>query len=319
LSLVLLVLALAAVGFVADLGQLASLASAFDRRLIIPVFLLAPANYVFRYYKWTILLSRAAVRIPRGLSLGVFLAGLSMTITPAKAGELIKAHYLKEAAGIPYEKSVPVVVGERVLDSASVVILALAGVVGGSALSRYGPWIAGLSAAGLAAAVLFLRSTKGPAWLAGLARRFGGIGRRLAVFIEEFGAGSRLVLDGRTFAWCTLIGVVSWALEGLIVNLTLAGLGYDCPPLLGVSVVALASLAGAASMLPGGAGAAEATLMGLLLVYGYPVAVAGLATLVTRLATLWLGVAVGAVALAVVEARLSRESRGHRLPTAHRC
>lgn len=77
------------------------------------------------------------------------------------------------------------------------------------------------------------------------------------------------------------------------------------PPLLGVFVVALASLAGAVSMLPGGASAAEATILGLLVLYGYPRAVAGATALVTRAATLWLGVAIGVVALVFAERKVA--------------
>jgi len=339
LSLVVLVLTVAGVSLVADLGQLGALgdlAQSFERRLLLPIFLLAPANYLFRYYKWTILLRRAGLSVPPRLSLTIFLAGLAMTITPAKAGELIKAHYLRETLGVPFEVSTPVVVAERLLDSASVLVLAVvAAVVGlamgagmdaagglatgtggmagtgpaaGTALLRLALWLMLASAAGLATVVLFLRSVKGPVGLARALSSLPGLGRwlgpRLSSFLEAFGSGSRRLLDWRTFAWCTLVGVVSWALEGLVVTLTLSGLGYPSPVFLGVLVVALASLAGAVSMLPGGAGAAEATILGLLLLYGYPRAVAGATTLVTRLATLWLGVAIGAVALVGLEARL---------------
>lgn len=319
LSVVLLVLSVAGVSLVSDLDRLGALARAFDRRLLLPIFLLAPANYVFRYYKWTILLRRAGIKAPPGLSLTIFLAGLAMTVTPAKAGELIKAHYLKETLNVPYAVSTPVVVAERVLDSASVLLLALAGVVAGvgttvvgsgagagSTWFRLGAYIVAASALGLTLVVLFLRSRHGPALLAALARRLPRVGRSFAGFLESFGAGSRRLLDPWTFVWCTLVGVVSWSLEGLVVYLTLAGLGQVSSPLLGIVVVALASLAGALSMMPGGAGAAEATILGLLVLHGFPRAVAGAATIVTRVATLWLGVVIGVGALVLAEREVAR-------------
>jgi uncharacterized protein (TIRG00374 family) len=321
---VLLVLTLAGVSLVSDLSQLGGLARTFDRRLLLPIFLLAPANYVFRYYKWTILLRRAGLRVPPGPSLTIFLAGLSMTVTPAKAGELIKTHYLKETLGVPYAVSAPVVIAERVLDSASVLILALAGTaagigaVAGRTGVDYATYVVAASAIGLALAVLLLRSRRGLEWFAGVVRHVPGVGQSLAEFVEAFGAGSRQLLDPRTFAWCTLVGILSWSLEGLVVYLTLAGLGQASPPLLGVFVVALASLAGAVSLLPGGIGAAEATIFGLLVLYGFPRAVAGATTIVTRAATLWLGVAIGVVALALAEREVGRRrgriSRGESEP-----
>ncbi len=326
LSLVLLVLTLAGVSLVADIRELGPLARAFDRHLLLPIFLLAPANYVFRFYKWTILLRRAGLRVPVRPSLTIFLAGLSMAVTPAKAGELVKAYYLKETLGVPYRTSTPVVVAERVLDSASVLVLAVVGAVAGAAAGvgadrvgvprfgaaaglascRYGAWILGASAVGLAAAVLFLRSPGGPAALAKALSRLGLVGRRAAGFLEGFGEASRRLLDPWTFAWCTLVGIISWSLEGFVVYFTLAGLGQAAPPLLGVFVVALASLAGAVSLLPGGAGAAEGTILSLLLLSGYPRAIAGATTVVTRAATLWLGVAVGAVGISLAERQSSQ-------------
>jgi len=313
LSLMLLVVACAVVGLVSDLDQLRTLALGFDRRLLGPIFLLAPANYLFRFYKWRILLSRAGIDLPARVSLGVFMAGLSMTVTPAKTGELVKAYYLREIAGVPYSAGAAVVVAERILDSASVISLAALGLLAGVGVHRGGPWVVGVSAAALALTVGLLRSEGGLLGLVRLVRRLGAPGGRMAVFLEGFGSGSRRILDGQTFTWCTFVGVVSWSLEGLIVNLTLLGLGHPAPLPLGIAVVALASLAGALSMLPGGAGAAEATIMGLLLLYGYPRPVAGAVTIITRVSTLWLGVALGAVALVILERKLRLARSRHDL------
>jgi uncharacterized membrane protein YbhN (UPF0104 family) len=329
LSVVLLIVTLAGVGLVTDLTDLGPPAQAFDRRLLLPILFLAPANYAFRYWKWTILLRRAGLALPPRLSLIVFLAGLSMTVTPAKAGELIKAHYLKETLDVPYAVSTPVIVAERVLDSVAVLVLALAGAValaggagdapsgsgappgtpGASAIAGFGLEVVAVAAAGLLLVVVFLRSSRGPVVLAGLARRLPAVGPAPAAFIEAFGAQSRRLLDPWTFTSCTLIGVVSWALEGLVVYLTLAGLGWASSPILGIFIVALASLAGAVSMLPGGAGAAEATILGLLSLYGYPRAIAGATTIVTRAATLWLGVAIGVAGLALAEREVRKQRR----------
>jgi uncharacterized protein (TIRG00374 family) len=107
------------------------------------------------------------------------------------------------------------------------------------------------------------------------------------------------------------LGLISWAGECLAFYLVLLGLGFapDTTLLLQATfILAMATLVGAASMLPGGLGAADASVTGLLLLLvraapmSQPVAVA--ATLLIRFCTLWFGVLLGLVALAVVGRRL---------------
>jgi uncharacterized membrane protein YbhN (UPF0104 family) len=71
-----------------------------------------------------------------------------------------------------------------------------------------------------------------------------------------------------------------------------------------IFVFAASTWVGGASMLPGGLGAAELTVAGLLLVTiddpAMTSALAGTATLLIRFATLWFGVLIGIVALSRV-------------------
>ncbi len=58
-------------------------------------------------------------------------------------------------------------------------------------------------------------------------------------------------------------------------------------------------LAGAVSMLPGGLGGAEATLIALLCLWGLTLSTAVAATLLINVATLWLAVLLGVIALSI--------------------
>ena len=75
--------------------------------------------------------------------------------------------------------------------------------------------------------------------------------------------------------------------------------------LFGRSLVALnaGTLVGAVSLLPGGAGAAEATIAGVL-VQGTSREIAAAATLLIRLCTLWFGAALGIGALVALRKSL---------------
>jgi uncharacterized protein (TIRG00374 family) len=81
--------------------------------------------------------------------------------------------------------------------------------------------------------------------------------------------------------------------------------GFDVPadPLVGLSVFGFGSVVGGVSMLPGGLGAAEASIAGLLVALGYDRPVAAGATLVVRVGTLWYGAAFGTVGFGLFELR----------------
>ncbi len=60
-----------------------------------------------------------------------------------------------------------------------------------------------------------------------------------------------------------------------------------------IFVIAMSGFAGGVSLLPGGAGAAETTMAGLLMLSGAPLAAALAITFLARISTLWLWVGVG--------------------------
>jgi glycosyltransferase 2 family protein len=67
-----------------------------------------------------------------------------------------------------------------------------------------------------------------------------------------------------------------------------------------VGTYGIAVLVGGLSFLPGGLGSTEAAMTGLLVTQGFAVSEGLLITLTCRLVTLWLGVAVGWVAVALL-------------------
>jgi uncharacterized protein (TIRG00374 family) len=90
---------------------------------------------------------------------------------------------------------------------------------------------------------------------------------------------------------------VSWLGEGIGFYLILRGLGLPASLQLAATaifILAFATVIGAVSALPGGLGAAEASIAGMLtLLVGIDPAQATTATVLIRLATLWFGVLLG--------------------------
>jgi uncharacterized protein (TIRG00374 family) len=93
---------------------------------------------------------------------------------------------------------------------------------------------------------------------------------------------------------------VSWGAEGC--GLYVITQSLDLPVSLphAVGIYALAMLGGAASLVPGGLGGAEAVMAGLLAASGAGLPEAVAATLICRAATLWFAILLGMIAMALV-------------------
>ena len=99
------------------------------------------------------------------------------------------------------------------------------------------------------------------------------------------------------------LGTISWLGEGIGFYLILLGLGVAPSwetAAIAVFILAFSTVVGAVSTLPGGLGAAEASITAMLvLLLGLPVETAAAATLLIRFATLWFGVTLGLTVWAV--------------------
>jgi len=275
-------------GLYADFGQLRAELASFRWELFPLAAGLTALNYLLRFWRWQRYLERVEIRVPPWRSLSIFVAGLAMTITPGKLGEVLKCGLLKRSFGVPVRRSAPVVLAERVTDASGVVVLA---VVGGAGTDR---WVLlALALAGIVAIVAVVRSP--------LLGRFAALG--------EAPEAARVLLGTRLLLGMTALSALSWFCECLAAYVCVRGLRLDLSLADTVVVFSLGSLAGALSFLPGGLGVAETSMTGLMRVLGdVSKAGAAAATVLIRLATFWFAVVLGLVGLAVEE-RLARVRR----------
>jgi len=90
--------------------------AAFDWRLAPLILALTLCNYGLRFLKWQWYLRIIAAALPWRRSLGIFVAGFPMVLTPGKVGELLKSFLLRASNGTPIARSAPVVLAERISD-----------------------------------------------------------------------------------------------------------------------------------------------------------------------------------------------------------
>jgi len=250
---------------------------------------LAALNYFLRFVRWAFYLRILDIRVPLGAGSLVFLSGLAMSVTPAKAGEVLKCYLLRDRWGIDVARSLPVVLMERLTDLVAVVLLALIGL----ALLPV-PLMVVLVGVLLVCGLILL------------AIQFKG-GRRLfdLPVLRRWKSGltasqealHRLASPG-VMAASLPLAAAAWLSEGLALWVILKGLDASLDIHRVVPVYAAATLVGAITTLPGGLVGTEGSMLALLQQSGIARGTASASTLLVRLATLWFAVAVGLVAWA---------------------
>ena len=301
------VIGVAAIVMVGDVRTLGDRLSGFSWWAFFACLGLALLNYAIRFLRWQLYLRHQKVTVPLASSAVVFGAGLSLSITPAKLGELVKSYLLREMHGTPATATAPIVVAERVTDLIALLLLAVIGVAAYGMQTTLVIVAAALVGFGLVL-LAWPRPTRALIDLATRPR----FAQRFRKPLHEMYDGLAGLCRPKLLVMATLIAVPAWAAECVgfaeIVN-AFAGAQVD----LGLAMViyAATTIAGALSFLPGGLGVTEAS-MTILLVQGaarLDKAAAVDATLLTRLATLWFAVLLGLGCLALARARIATLAR----------
>lgn len=256
-------------------------------RLASPTGLLATAlcllNFVLRGLRWRLWMAhyQRTLGVLEGLRL--YLAGYTFTPTPGNIGEAARGLLLAHQPLSPAQ-SLSIFGAERLADLLCLLLLCLPG-VGWLLLQAPASlmvwWPVAALALGLGAllfTVLLMRFKQQ------LIQRFTWL------------QAAWQCLSTRPLVWFSLT-LVAWAAQGVALWLICMDSGLAIPLLLASGFYAIAMVGGALAMLPAGLGGMEALLTGLLMSQGAAASVALGITLLIRLLTLWLAVAIGAVAL----------------------
>jgi uncharacterized protein (TIRG00374 family) len=300
-------------GLLSDIGQVGQSFTMFDWAMLPAVLGFTLLNYVLRWAKWDYYLRRMGM----GQSVGygdsglLFTSGMVMAVTPGKVGEVLKSYLLKRINGTSISASAPIVLAERVTDGLAMLLLM------GFGLTLYAPARPAFFAL-LALTVIGLLVLQSRALVLRIANLMLKLpyGPKITPRLLTAYDSSRRLLSLRILLPSTLISLVSWFGECVAFYYVLRGLGVPESFLLlqqATFVFAASTLFGLVSFLPGGLGVSEASSTGLLVLLipmaGGP---ATTATIIIRFCTLWFGVTLGAIALAIFGRRYGEERSAER-------
>lgn len=219
---------------------------------------------ILRFLRWQYLCRRVGVRVPTRRSLSIYLASLAGIATPAYLGETVRCALLRREFGVPVRRTLPVWVTERVLDFASIGLLAAA--------AASGVWVFGAALVAIVGLLIAGELVPGERARAGAKR----------------GVFALPALGLSLLAWLPAMPILSIAASGL---------GFDLGLLDGMRIFGSSTLGGGVTLMPAG----MVTVGSLAIVQLENAGIAGTDAVavvsVMRLATAGLIVAIGAAFL----------------------
>jgi uncharacterized protein (TIRG00374 family) len=326
-----LVCALIAMAAVGAIGQSVSLSAGSG--ILSPAFLLmlipfAIWSYGLRLIRWHSLVRRLVPGLPLTVSGYTQVVGFAFSATPGRIAELYKLKLLERLTRLPATQSLPAVIVERVTDMAAFCSLALVGAIfnwsGIDDGGRSTRWmIAGLGLLILAVAFhvsrRYVRRIQFSQRLSRtwhthgtrLSRFFPGIGR-LNAMLSQVGEGGTKVTGSYALSFafaCVMLGRLG---DGVILWQVAQVVGYPVSYSTALFMIGSAGLVGGFTLSPGGMGAAEATLVALIMARGAPLGPAMVTAFSARAMIFWIWVVLGLIVFLISHSKPLVGWAGHR-------
>ena len=169
---------------------------------------LSLANYGLRAIRWWLLSEHFRLAIPPYQSMRIFLAGLAMGATPARAGEAIRLWMMRRQFGVHYRTGAALMLADRVSDVNALALLAASGasvwfdrpmvLVSAVSLLALANLVAARPAKLIALIGALFRFTR-----PGFGRTFGGVEANAAPYSDDL---PNTRAGGLGFAWMPSVG-----------------------------------------------------------------------------------------------------------------
>jgi glycosyltransferase 2 family protein len=293
-SFVVSVVVFMAIALFGNFSKVMEVASTANLWVYSLAFVAVFVGFLLKYCKWSYYMKKLGLKVPARKNFAVYMSVYSMDITPARIGRVVAAYTLNRITKIKFAQIVPIVTMDIFTDFLGTAILAL---IVSLYLNRYVVYVAVVDFLLLIPFVFIIDD-----WLYNLIKKHLKSGRFLRLFSiygDQYYASQSVLNNPRIYLTSLIFTLPAELLNSMALYFTLRSIGVI--PSVSESVFAYSTtlIFGMVSSLPGGIGVTDGTMVALLnTVYGLSTAVSSAATIMSRMATLWFGVILGAIFLA---------------------
>lgn len=277
---------------VGDIKKIQAVILNFRWSIIPFLLILTLSNYLIRSFRFFYYLRSINIHITLLQATQIFLAGLSMTITPGKSGEVVKAYLLRKIVRNKFSEIVPVLITERLTDGVAMIFLGLGGIL----LLKNSIIFFILSSLFVVVFILLIRSHKYILkMIRFLEKRFPHI--KIFEFFEIFLTNAKKLVSAKNLLVGVGLAFVAWSFEGMSLFLVFrefSQINIAQGLLTAFFIFSFSSIAGFFVLIPGGIGVAEGSITYFLDTF-LPLNLSQsiFITILFRFLTLWFGVLLG--------------------------
>ena len=276
-----------------DFEEISSNMEEFEFTLLPIIFLFLLTGFGIQSLRQQILLKKIGVGISLKENYLLYLAGLSMIVTPGGLGETIKSYYLKKRFGYSISKTFPLVFVERFQDMITLVIVLSFALI---FIQIHEAMILDIIVVCvIIISYIIFRAKKLFVKIINFLKKISRL-RKFGDNMSESYEGFYSMTEGKTMIKCAAVGIVSWTLEAIAIYLVFLAFNIDLGFILTTIIAYAAILFGGVSLLPGGVGLTEISATTLLTKEGVELSLATSIIIMMRIATIWLSTATGFIA-----------------------
>ena len=279
--------------FLADFNLIQEKISNFKINYLPIILILVTLSLIPIFIRWHFLLKNCEINIPLTKSIAVFLSGMAFDITPGQIGALMKSQILKISSNIPRTKTAPIVFIEKLYDLIGAIIAAAMGII-----------ILGMESYLIIIPILVLTIIFFFMYYRPASELFFKRITKTKFFskyVENISEFDKIIQKSTTVkitTICVLLAVTYWFIISAAAYYTLIAFDINILDYLKVlAIYATSALLGAISLVPGGIGITEGTLVGLLTLEGIGISTALILSVMIRIFILWYPVCLGLLSL----------------------
>jgi uncharacterized protein (TIRG00374 family) len=278
-----------------DIGEFISNIRELEVIFVLPILLLFSAAIFTKAIRQFFFLRYLGVYLPFRQNVIIYLAGLSMLITPGGMGQIMKTHFLSKYYNQPVANTLPLVLFERYHDLLALFsFIAVISIFYNISILRLPIIAIGISLFLIMFSVRYRRILK---YIEQKLPKVGPVRRLLNLASGEFERSAYVLSNKTCFVLGWSLSITAWTFEAIGIFLCFIAFELNVDFVSATVVGFSASLFGSISLIPGGAGVTELVFVHLLSSHGIEISLATAVVLFYRITGLWFSTAIGVVSL----------------------
>ncbi len=247
------------------------------------------ASMLVKGIRQKLLLNKIGIELSSKNSILLYLAGMSMIITPGGSGELIKSYYLKKKNGYSQSKTFPLVFVERFYDLLAIVSIIFLTLILFQILEVF---IVAAFALGLLTVIYFsMRSKRFFSFMSRFITKIPKLSKFVKNIEESYPSFQSLTTSNIPKNW--LLSFLAFGLDAIAVYIVFLGFGLDFDFVFTTMVSLSSLLFGVLTLVPAGIGVTEVSFVSFLTQEGISLSLATSIIIMIRLTGIWFATGIG--------------------------